>query len=155
MREKRIEEIRKGLHPLYQPYFDALCYELDDDWIPYSGFRSFVQQDALYMQGRTQPGKIVTHAQGGDSPHNWGCASDFTIFDQEGNPTWSHSFWDEYALVVRKIGLTWGGDFFKFPDRPHNELAIGITWAKVGEFYRLNDRNKEATFKFIERSLIK
>lgn len=38
-------------------------------------FRSWNDQDALYAQGRTKPGTIVTDAMGGDSYHNWGSRS--------------------------------------------------------------------------------
>jgi len=39
-------------------------------------FRSWNDQDALYAQGRTRTGAIVTDAEGGDSYHNWGLAFD-------------------------------------------------------------------------------
>lgn len=34
------------------------------------GVRTIAEQDALYAQGRTTKGKIVTQARGGDSYHN-------------------------------------------------------------------------------------
>ena len=42
-------------------------------------FRSVAEQDALYAQGRTQPGSIVTNAKGSSysSQHQWGIAADF------------------------------------------------------------------------------
>ena len=39
-------------------------------------YRDIEAQNALYAQGRTAPGKIVTNAKGGDSFHNWRCAID-------------------------------------------------------------------------------
>ena len=37
-------------------------------------YRSFDEQNHLYAQGRTKPGKIVTYAKGGQSYHNFGLA---------------------------------------------------------------------------------
>ncbi|SVE43245.1 uncharacterized protein METZ01_LOCUS496099, partial [marine metagenome] len=39
--------------------------------------RTYAEQDDLYEQGRTEPGKIVTNARGGKSWHNFGLAIDF------------------------------------------------------------------------------
>jgi hypothetical protein len=49
--------------------------------------RTIAEQDALYAQGRTKPGKKVTNAKGGQSYHNFGlaCFSDDTeILTNEG-----------------------------------------------------------------------
>ena len=45
-------------------------------------FRSAAEQDALYAQGRTSPGAIVTNAPGSSysSQHQWGIAFDFFCF---------------------------------------------------------------------------
>ena len=49
-------------------------------------FRSVAEQDALYAQGRTQPGSIVTNARGSSysSQHQWGIAADFYRADGKG-----------------------------------------------------------------------
>lgn len=55
-------------------------------------FRTVAEQDALYAQGRTEPGNIVTNAPGSNysSYHQWGTA--FDIFRNDGagtgNPLW-------------------------------------------------------------------
>ena len=41
-----------------------------------SGTRTVAEQDELFAQGRTKPGKIVTKAEGGESNHNFGIAWD-------------------------------------------------------------------------------
>ena len=48
--------------------------------------RSAAEQDALYAQGRTKPGKIVTNARGSNysSMHQWGVAFDFYRNDGKG-----------------------------------------------------------------------
>jgi hypothetical protein len=43
----------------------------------YCGFRSFEEQLALFAQGRTKPGRIVTKAKPGESYHNYGLAFDW------------------------------------------------------------------------------
>jgi hypothetical protein len=45
-----------------------------------SGFRSYADQNALYAQGRTIDGDIVTNAQGGQSMHNFGYAVDLADY---------------------------------------------------------------------------
>src|SRR5215471_18388685 len=42
------------------------------------GLRTWAEQDALYAQGRTASGQIVTNARGGQSYHNFGLAVDCT-----------------------------------------------------------------------------
>ena len=48
--------------------------------------RTVAEQDALYAQGRTKPGKIVTNAPGKNysSFHQWGTAFDFFRNDGRG-----------------------------------------------------------------------
>jgi len=75
--------------------------------------RSSAEQDALYAQGRTAPGKIVTYAQGKDyeSFHQWGLAFDF-IRDVKGREyDNSDGFFDAVGRIGKSIGLSWGGDF--------------------------------------------
>lgn len=49
-------------------------------------FRTVAEQDALYAQGRTKPGSIVTNAKGSSyaSQHQWGIAFDFYRNDGKG-----------------------------------------------------------------------
>lgn len=134
--ERRFE-FRKGLHPLYAEAYDVLCNELDpENWAPYYSLRSFMQQDALYAQGRTLPGDIVTNAPAGLSAHEYGCASDWAYFDQD-KLIWlkgSDSKWDEYFLALDAVGLVAGAKF-QHPDTDHNELKIAHKWHDVLEAY--------------------
>ena len=41
--------------------------------------RTFAEQDVLYAQGRSKPGKVVTNAKGGQSYHNYGLAIDIVL----------------------------------------------------------------------------
>ena len=49
-------------------------------------FRTVAEQDALYAQGRTKPGSIVTNAPGSSysSYHQWGTAFDIYRNDGKG-----------------------------------------------------------------------
>jgi len=128
----RREKFRRGLSSLYTPSYDALCGLLGPAWQPYAGFRTFIEQDRLYNQGRQgNPGPRVTNARGGESPHNYGCATDWCLWDNHGNPIWpahDDSLWDEYVSALAKIGLRAG---ISFGDGPHNELSIDCSWKHV------------------------
>ncbi len=100
-----------------------------------STYRSLADQEYLYAQGRTRPGRIVTNAKPGSSPHNVVIRSGDTeapaslAFDIcFGTPlrgsltsfsrvTWDGP-WGLVAAIGKHIGLAWGGDWQK-PDRPH------------------------------------
>jgi hypothetical protein len=148
MTDRRMK-FRKGLHDVYLPVYDSLCQLLGPYWAPYYGVRTIAEQDALYAHGRTAPGLIVTYAKGGFSPHNYGCATDWTIWDVGGNPIWmkpSDPRW-KYADACEKVGAEWGGDF-EFRDCPHNELKLSCGWKKVGlEFAK---GGLEHAFEFIQ-----
>ncbi len=136
MKERR-DFYRKGLHTLYLPYYDGVCRELSPEWQPYWGFREYDAQEMLYGQGRTHPGKIVTNARGGESAHNYGCASDWTIWDAEGKPVWlkdTDKKWKELERACEETGAGWGGHF-KSPDCPHVQLELEIPWKSVRRVY--------------------
>lgn len=83
------------------------------------GYRSKAEQDKLYAQGRTTPGKIVTNAKGGQSFHNYGVAIDFA-FIVDGKFSWASSLpWGMLGDVGEKYGMEWGGRWKSFPDLPH------------------------------------
>lgn len=148
----RRENYRAKLHPLYLPQYDALCSLLPDAWQPYYGFRSFEEQAALYAVGRDHPGHVVTNAKPGESGHNWGCASDWTIF-KNNQPIWSPADFAEYQLACDKLGLTWGGTFKSLGDKFHNELKLTVSWVQVNEAFKKG--GNEAALDLIRRSVWK
>jgi len=88
------------------------------------GRRTIAEQNALFAKGRTTDGAKVTNAKGGDSPHNYGLAIDFAFLDAKGGASWADSNpWAAVAAFGKALGLTWGGDWKKFVDRPHLELS--------------------------------
>lgn len=98
--------------------------------------RTIAEQDALYAQGRTKPGKRVTNARGGQSYHNYGLAIDFALivdgkalsydmakdFDCDGLADWM-----EVVEVFRQFGWEWGGLWSTIKDYPHFQKTFGYS----------------------------
>lgn len=90
--------------------------------------RTQAEQEALYAQGRTQPGKIVTNCRGYQSPHCWGVAFDFCRNKKGWEYDNTDGFFNKVGRIAEKLldnteyDLFWGGDFKTFVDRPHVEM---------------------------------
>ncbi len=98
----------------------------------FEGVRSPGRQAALYAQGRTRPGKIVTNVDGLDpskcthfaQADGFGHAVD-CVFLVDGGPSWDPNLpWQVYGAMVRALGLTWGGDWPHLRDFPHLEIPV-------------------------------
>lgn len=93
------------------------------------GLRSWQQQDALYAQGRTAPGPIVTNARGGYSWHNLGMAFDLcpSMYGPEViyKPDWNeqHPTWKKMEELGVSLGLTSGATWKRLVDSPHFQLT--------------------------------
>jgi hypothetical protein len=91
------------------------------------GLRTYAEQDALYAQGRTAPGHIVTNARGGYSNHNFGCAVDCYPFlsGPKGAINWSANSPQFRAMIsaLEVQELLWGGSWKSIPDAPHFQLT--------------------------------
>lgn len=89
------------------------------------GLRTIEQQDALYAQGRTAPGKIVTNAKGGQSWHNFGCAVDCDPLNPDGTIDWNaqHPAWKAMEAAGVAVGLVAGANWVRFVDAPHFQLT--------------------------------
>lgn len=92
------------------------------------GLRTMAEQQALWEQGRTAPGSIVTHARPGDSWHNYGTAVDL-IPGLRNTPAWEPN-WDEnhpdFQAMIRmgiSLGLVSGSTWVSIKDYPHFQLA--------------------------------
>lgn len=121
----------------------ATAATLGCDYIFISGNRSWAEQDALYAQGRTKPGAIVTNAKGGQSNHNFGIAADAGVFlgkiyldggnsEQQARAAKVHRACSEHAEAC---GLEWGGSWKSFKDLPHYEIKTGLTMAQKRELF--------------------
>lgn len=113
--------------------------------------RTVAEQDALYAQGRTTPGNIVTNAKGTtySSQHQWGIAADFYLdMDIDGDGSKSDDafndstgLFEQVGAIAKSIGLGWGGDWTSFKDRPHLYLPDwGSTAAQLKQQYGTPER---------------
>lgn len=96
-----------------------------------SGLRSYQQQAALYAQGRTKPGKIVTNARPGSSWHNYGLAIDLGLFKDgkyldSANPKLADKVYSELGALAKSMGIEWAGYWTTFQETPHFQFRPGI-----------------------------
>lgn len=101
-------------------------------------FRTVAEQDALYAQGRTTAGSIVTNAKGSSysSHHQWGTAFDIYRNDGTGAYNDSDGFFSKVGAIGVKIGLEWGGNWTSPVDKPHFQLPYwGSTTTMLKNLY--------------------
>jgi len=142
-----------GLHSVVKAAAETLierCYNRGVPIVITQGLRTTSEQDALYAQGRTKPGAIVTNARGGYSFHNFGVAIDFALLMPDGKAvSWDmkrdgdadgRADWYEVVDEAKALGFAWGGDWKSFKDYPHFEMTFGLTCAQ----YRAGKRPSQA-----------
>lgn len=110
------------------------CKVAGIDIIITSTFRDAESQNALYAQGRTKPGKIVTRAKAGQSMHNYRLAYDVVPL-RNGKPVWtaSDSIWLDVGRIGKVCGLDWAGDWKSFKEFPHFQFTGGLTMKQLQE----------------------
>jgi peptidoglycan L-alanyl-D-glutamate endopeptidase CwlK len=115
-------------------HFIQLCKDNNIDLLVTSTYRDLESQAALYSQGRTSPGKIVTNAGPGDSYHNWRCAIDVVPL-VNGKADWdgSHPVWAEIGRLGKEAGLEWAGEWVHFKELAHFQYSGGLTIAQLKE----------------------
>lgn len=89
-------------------------------------YRSPIEQAALYAQGRTTPGPIVTQLSGEvgqRSKHNDlpARAIDVAVL-VAGKVSWDVAQYAPLGPLALRHGLVWGGSWPHFKDNPHLEL---------------------------------
>ena len=96
--------------------------------------RTFAEQDAIYAQGRTKPGAIVSNARAGLSYHNYGMAVDIVLLIN-GKASWDtvkdfdgdgKADWQEVVTIFKQYGWECGIDW-KFRDAPHFQKTLGYS----------------------------
>lgn len=135
---------------LYRPFFNKVvdlivnCRAAGAAYVITSGLRSYDEQNALYEQGRSKPGNIVTYAHGGESWHNFAIAVDFTFDADIKTPGLQPSWEDTKYLILRneavKLGLESGFDWAKPKKDPgHVQLPLSknkITMQQLDAIYK-------------------
>jgi peptidoglycan L-alanyl-D-glutamate endopeptidase CwlK len=99
-----------------------------------STYRDIESQNALYAQGRTAPGRIVTNAKGGESNHNFRVAFDVfptlhgkpILFEKDGDEV-SDPIWQKLGEMGEANGLEWGGRWKHFTEAPHFQYTGGLS----------------------------
>ena len=139
MSSRKLEDLHPDLFPMASKMIRQLG-EKGIDYLVYCTFRSDVEQDMLYKQGRTMPGKIVTYKKGGESLHNYTINGKMAskAFDGVpligGKPLWSqyimdttgrrvlHPVWEKVLEVGHSFGLESGQDWKRFKEACHWQL---------------------------------
>lgn len=138
MTDRSVTDLHPTLLPLCQKWLDTCHQQSIQSFVDFT-WRSAAEQDALYAQGRTTPGRIVTNAKGGQSAHNVtlpdgtpaSCAFDFAISNADGSLNWSINSVEFQAAVTigKNLGLVWGGSWpGKLGDYVHWELS---NWKQI------------------------
>lgn len=149
MRDKISESRVMELHPTVRDEAKQLIEQSELNFPPFvavrivQGLRTIDEQNALYAQGRTKPGNIVTKARGGSSYHNYGLAIDFAILiDKNGDGKYDELSWDikkdndkdgvadwlEVVKIFEAAGWEWGGKWSSIKDYPHLQKTFGNNW---------------------------
>lgn len=127
--------------------FAYRCHHAGIDLIVTCTVRDAEAQDALYAQGRTQPGRIVTNARGGESFHQYKVALDVVPM-RYGKPVWGTAgngidndpyddeiddleLWQRLGLIGESCDLEWAGRWKRFRELPHFQFTGGLT---IGDF---------------------
>lgn len=122
--------------------------------------RTFAEQDILYAQGRTTPGKIVTNAKGSQSYHCYGLAIDIVlIVDMNGDEKFETASWDidsdfdgdgqsdwkEVVAIFKRYGWEAGIDW-KFKDSPHFQKTLGYSIVQLQALHEKQITNKQTGY---------
>lgn len=121
MTSRKIEDLDPELGNLTIQLIHT-CKLLQIDLLVTCTYRSRADQDALFAQGRTNVGLIVTHARGGESLHNVTVNSKPASRAVDvvpligGKPFWQTegrgaAIWQTVGNAGMRLGLEWGGNW--------------------------------------------
>ena len=111
--------------------FIAKCKAENIELLVTSTYRDSESQSALFAQGRTTLGKIVTNARAGKSFHNWRVAFDIVPL-VNGKAVWDTKnenaiLWKRIGAIGIECGLEWAGNWVSFKEFPHFQYTGGLT----------------------------
>ena len=128
----------KDMHPAVLPAYLEFEEEMKRcgiDFVRACTYRSPEEQNELYAQGRTKPGRKVTWVTGGGSKHNYqldgepaSLAADYypLINGKLANNKTKEELnqWYEMAKIAEELGISWGGRWKGGKvDFPHFEIS--------------------------------
>lgn len=117
MPSRKIEDLVPELQILFHEFSMAM-HDAGIQFIVTCTYRSQAEQDALYAQGRSTSGPIVTWTR--SSLHTVRKAFDIAVCI-DGKVSWHPEDYTAAGGIGESIGLTWGGSWHK-PDPPHFQL---------------------------------
>lgn len=128
---RKLEDLLPQVRTRVEAFLKA-AEEAGIDLLVTSTYRDNASQDALYAQGRTAPGRIVTNAKAGQSFHNHRCAVD-VVPVRNGKPVWDTKdpVWQTVGRLGKAAGLEWAGDWKRFKEFPHFQYTGGLTLAQL------------------------
>jgi peptidoglycan L-alanyl-D-glutamate endopeptidase CwlK len=133
---RKLEDLHPKVKTLCEQFI-ASCAKHNIDVLITSTYRDAESQNALYAQGRTTAGKIVTNAKGGQSFHNWKVAFDFVPI-VNGKAQWMDAdLFNKCGEIGESVGLEWAGRWKKFKEMAHFQYTYGLTLAdfKAGKTF--------------------
>lgn len=102
------------------------CRDAGIDLLITSTYRDHASQNAIYAQGRTTPGPIVTKAKAGESWHNYRLAFDVVPI-VAGKAMWNDAtLWNKIGRLGVVVGLEWAGNWTRFKEFPHFQWTGGL-----------------------------
>jgi peptidoglycan L-alanyl-D-glutamate endopeptidase CwlK len=132
----RVNALHPKFIPIITPFIDEVESFTAEMWLVDQGLRTFAQQAAIYAQGRTTPGPIVTYSPPGASYHNYGLAIDMVPIIN-GVINWHYDY-SKLRPLAQKYGLGMGLDF-PHPDYDHFEDRFGLNWRDMLHLYTIKD----------------
>ncbi len=127
---RNINELHPKVAALCQAFIEA-CKQQAIDVIITSTYRDHASQAALYAQGRTAPGKIVTKARPGQSYHNYRLAFDFVPIVNGKADYKNLKTFERCGEIAEQVGLTWAGRWKTFKEYAHCQYTGGLTLADL------------------------
>lgn len=126
---RKLEDLHPKVKTLCEQFIHS-CDAIGIDVLITSTYRDMESQTALYAQGRTTKGNIVTNAKAGQSMHNYRVAFDFVPI-VGGKCVWNDAgLFAKCGRIAESLGLEWAGAWSgKFKETAHCQFTGGLSLA--------------------------
>ena len=122
--QQKLATLRPKVAQMAQSLIDQCKQQLGVDLAITTAYRTIDEQNALYAQGRTTKGNIVTNAKGGFSFHQYHVAFDVCPLKSDGSFDWNYDF-NKIGKIGESIGLEHGDR--GYVDLPHFQCRMGYS----------------------------